>query len=350
MTEQKEISGTNGRKTRKFCILLVEDAESILYAIRDYLFNEFKVITAENAESALEQIKEENLHIDMAICDINLPGGIDGFDLLDILKKRDENIKTALITSYNINDYISLIREKQVDQIISKHSNLSLHFIYVMIRKLLEDDIFGVSKYFNDIRIYYPSELDPDFSKSERVLYSITIKSTRERVYWSELISDHLRLNHDIPESLSKLVLDELTTNAMIRAPRYEDGSFKYQKRHSEKDLLIPEYNIELDPEDFFTLQFGWYDDWVIIACTDPNGTLSKREIIYRLDRHISADSITGLPEGWADSHGRGIFLLREQVTNLIFNLQKDRRTEVICLINRKHDSPYKNISIFETE
>ena len=103
-----------------------------------------------------------------------------------------------------------------------------------------------------------------------------------------------------------------------------------------------------LDEEDCFTLQFGICDDWIIMSCLDPHGRLTQKEILYRLHRHLAMDAETGLPAGLHDSHGRGIFLLREQLSSLVFNIERDRRTEVICFYNTVSAQAYKNISVYE--
>ncbi len=334
-----------GATDRKPRILLVEDSESIMLAIHDFLVPHFEVVTADSAEEALQATGRQ--HFDLLITDINLPGN-SGFDLFRRMKASDPNLKIILITAYDINSYIHLISDLGIDQVISKHSNLSLADIFVAATKTISGDIFGVKKYFPDLRVLFPSEKSDSNELINRELRSLTIRDSNEREMAIDSVSRLLFEYGKIPESLSKLVLDEITTNAMIRAPRNADGSYKYQKVIAEKDMLIPNENIRLAPEDYFILQYGFYDQWMILVCIDPHGSLTKEEVLYRLKRHINLNPGTGLPEGLTDSHGRGIFLLREHLSHLIFNIHRKRKTEVICLYNRISDAPYKNISIYE--
>ncbi|RME92611.1 MAG: response regulator [Candidatus Hydrogenedentota bacterium] len=331
-------------------ILIVEDVESILLAFKDFLRTKFEVVgvpSYRTAISVFENALQENRPFDFVISDVHLPDG-NGLDLIQDIKNRYPKIKTALITSYEINEYIDYIQKFGIDQVISKNTHMSLHDVMVMLEKHLTGNIFGVDKYFPSLRIYYPTELRRSPWPQNRELYSVQIRSTEDRIYWTEHVSELMKEKLNVPISISKLVLDELMTNAMIRAPRDEDGSYKYQQQVKNEDKLIPATNITLDPEDYFTMQYGYYDEWVIFTTIDPNGTLRKSEILYRLKRHLSINNPMGLPEGLTDTHGRGLFLLREQLSHIIFNIERNKKTEIICLYNTMHNTPSKNISIFE--
>lgn len=335
---------------KQYKLLIVEDAESIRIALRDYFmpfFDVEAVSSAEHAQDLIQASLESNTPYDLLITDIHLEGKT-GIDLILYTHENSPYTKSALITSYDINNYIDYIKEHAIDQVISKHSQLSLHQLHVMAYKLVTQDIFGVQKYFRGIKVYYPTEVTDHNRLENRELYSVTIKSSDERIYWTDHISELLSSHGHIAAPTCKLILDEVTTNALVRAPQNDDGTHKYQVRIDEADILIPDDSIILDPEDYFTLQYGVYDDWTILVCTDPQGSLRKKEVLYRLARHIRSNPSTGLPDGLTDSHGRGIFLLREHLTHLIFNIQKNKKTEVLCLYNKNHDMPYKDISIYD--
>ena len=331
-------------------VLLVEDAESILLAIQDYLAGYFTVTpvgSAEDARDSIESLLKSKEEYDLLIADIHLPEQW-GLKLVTWVNTVSPQIKIILITSYDINNYIEFFQKEDIMQVVSKHSHFSLHELYVTAYKTLTGDIFGADKYFEDLKIYYPTEMKNSIDPENRELYSIRIRSSEERIHWTDRISAALKKVKNTPESLTKLVLDEITTNAMVRAPLHEDGGYKYQRKVPNSDVLIPFDNIILDPEDYFVIQYGYYDDWVIIASQDPHGNLNRKEILYRLKRHITTNIDTGLPDGLADTHGRGIFLLREHMTHVIFNIHRGRKTEVLCFYNTVHDIPYKNISIYE--
>lgn len=337
----------DGKKSSRR-ILLVEDVESIQLAIRDFLFSRYDVQVASSAEQAL-MILAMSPDIDLLITDIKLPE-MNGLELGRLARKLRQAIPVILITSYDVNEFIDVIREHGFSQVITKHGRMSLREIEIAIEKTLTGDIFGVKKYFPELQ-----ELPVTLRHFPRpfangVLYTTRIGSLHEKGEITDKIALQLKSQKRAPESVIKLVLDEITSNAMFRAPINDHGEFKYQTKSQHEDILHKHQDIILDEEDRFTLQFGILDDWIILCCIDPHGRLTKKEILYRLHRHLSADPTTGLPAGLHDSHGRGIFLLREQLSSVVFNIERGRRTEVICLYNTTAAQAYKNISVYEID
>lgn len=346
---QKDIRGTCMNDLKKYNILITEDSESILIALRDYLISTFSVFTASTYEQAL-QILQTNLHsnnpITLLIADIHLQEK-SGIELIRQARKMDANIKTALITSYQINDYIDSIYQYEIDQVITKHSSMSLYDIQVMAYKTITQDIFGFEKYFPDIKIT-AAEQSGHLCPQDKEIFSFTVHSFQEAMLYNDRISQNVETYNGVSPAVIRLILDELTTNALFKAPRDKNGNFKYFSE--DKNKLCHCRPLPLDEEDYFVLQYGYYQDWLLIACIDPHGTLAKQEILYRLRRHILRDNNTGFPQGLIDSHGRGLFLLREHLTHLIFNLEAKHKTEVLGFYRKGRDIPYKNISIYEKQ
>ena len=335
---------------KKYTILLVGDSESTLTAFSDYLNTDFDVSSSQNVSSAKEMIEEKkynNLYFDLIISAIHLPDDT-AFSLARYCREYSPSTIIALITSYNVNDYIESICETDISHIISKQSNLSLKYIHIMSKKILTSDIFGIQKYFSDIKVYYPTENPNDRYPNNKEIFSAVIRSSEERVYWVDKIADVFDNAMGISASYSKLILEEITINALFKAPRHDDQTYKFQKKVEGEDQLVPQENVVLDEEDYFIVQYGIYDDFMILICQDNYGTLRKKEVLYRLKRHITVNSTTGLPKGLHDFHGRGFFLLREQLTHLVVNIKRNHKTEIICLYSKKYDTVYKNISIYE--
>jgi DNA-binding NarL/FixJ family response regulator len=329
-------------------LLLVEDVASIQMAVRDFLFARYDVQVSATAEEALMTLAMSP-DIDLLITDIKLPE-MNGFELGRLARKLRPNMPIIIITSYDVNEFIDVIREHGFSQIITKHGRMSLREIEVTVEKMLTRDIFGVQKYFPQMTVV-PVTLS-NFPKNfvNGNLYEFKVGSLYDRGEISDKIAAQLKNQKKAPESTIKLVLDEISANAMFRAPVTDTGEYKYQTKNSHQDILQTHQDIVLDVEDQFLLQFGVFEEWVIICCIDPHGRLTKKEILYRLHRHLTVDPANGLPNGLHDSHGRGIFLLREQLSSLVFNIDPTRKTEVICLYNTVAAQAYKNISVYEIE
>jgi len=329
---------------KKKSVLIVEDIHSIREAIIDLLSNSYDVFGAENFDEAVDHLK--NQKIDLTITDIRLPGK-SGIDIVKYIQFNYPETLYALMTAYNINDYIHYAKEYQIWNIIPKYSFLDIHLIEVMVEKILSNDIFGVEKYFDKNFKIIDNHLNSEFEEAplNGLIYK-QIRSDQERSILCGKISKYL-IGLGAPKSIQQ-VLEELTSNAMIRAPRTNAGDYKYQFEIPSHDMVVPVDNIELSPEDYFTIGYGSTETTLFIVVRDQFGSLKKEEILHRLDRHISVDELTGLPKGLSDSHGRGLYICREISDQLIFNIETNKCTETIAMINREGRSGFKSLSIYE--
>jgi CheY-like chemotaxis protein len=333
-------------KKNQHSILIVEDIQSIREGIKDLLSEKYRVFDAENYNSAVEILEANS--IDLVITDIRMPGK-SGLDLVQKIQDEYPKVIYALITAYNINDYIHFAKEHNVWNIIPKYSFLDIRVIEIMVQKLLTNDILGVEKYFDpDFKVIKDRLDDPFEDPPENGIVYKRIKSDRDRNIVTGKISKFM-IQSGAPNSIQQ-VLEELTSNAMIRAPRDTDGRYKYQFEIPSNDLIVPLENIDLQPEDYFTIGYGQSKNTFILVTQDRFGSLAKEEILHRLDRHITNDEATGFPLGLSDSHGRGLYICREISDQLIFNIQKGKMTEIISLIDKSGRSGFKSLSIYETD
>ncbi|MDX1957310.1 MAG: response regulator [Leptospiraceae bacterium] len=326
-------------------ILVVEDINSIRIAIMDLLEEDYSVQGASNYDQAVKLLNSEKF--DLVITDIKMPGK-SGLDLIKYIRENTIDTQYALSTAYNINDFIHFAKEHSVWNIIPKYSSLDLRFIEVMVKKLLYHDIFGVGKYFDNLEIV-DSNKDSGFEPfRDNSLFIKTIRSDKERTHLCERIGKFM-VEKGAPRGIHQ-VLEELTSNAMIRAPRDNKGNSKYQYELPSKDIVIALDKIQLDTSDFFEIGYGIYKNTFLVTTRDFFGALRKEEILRRLDRHITVNETSPLPEGVTDSHGRGLFICRELSDHIIFNIKKDVRTEVIALVDTISAKSFKSLSIYEIE
>ena len=76
-------------------VLLVDDHEEIRRLMRIALGKEFDVIEAGTGDEALEMIRQERPHL--VLLDIMMPGGLDGLDVLKIVKSTPELADTLVV-------------------------------------------------------------------------------------------------------------------------------------------------------------------------------------------------------------------------------------------------------------
>jgi CheY-like chemotaxis protein len=304
-------------------ILIVDDIESIRIAIKDFLSKDYYVLTASNGEIALNLLRKVN--IDMIISDIRMPD-MDGITLLINVQKFFPKVKYALITAYNINDYIHYARKYKIWNIIPKSSFLDLQFIKSMIYKQLSNDIFGFNKYFSDIELQqiklselYKFYKDSNLILTNKVVHSITIQSEEERNKVCEIIFELFKRMY--APNILRVLLEEFSINA---------------RDYGSENFKIP-----------IKMQFGVYDKKFLIGVNDFRGILNFDEVLYRLERNLTLDR-NGLPLSINDLHGRGLFIARENLDHLIFNIKENQETEILGILDSENELRYKAISIYK--
>src|SRR5688500_11783229 len=85
-------------------VLLVEDAIEEVFMLRSFLekAGPFQVTIAQDGEAAARLIKERRF--DLVITDLNLPG-MDGYDLIRLIKAKTPDLPMLAITGYTANHY-----------------------------------------------------------------------------------------------------------------------------------------------------------------------------------------------------------------------------------------------------
>jgi len=82
----------------KPCLLVVDDEPNALFGITQILQDEgYKVITASNGKEALESLEKNT--VNLVVTDLKMPG-LSGMELLQEIKKLDQDIPIILLTAY----------------------------------------------------------------------------------------------------------------------------------------------------------------------------------------------------------------------------------------------------------
>lgn len=133
-TREAEVFLQGGRET----ILLVDDEEFILDFGKKLLVNSgYKVLTAADGESALQQFREGSEQIDLVILDLIMPG-IGGKKCLEGLIKKAPNVKVLIASGYTFNGTIKEAVEAGASGFINKPYDL--HQMLKEIRGVLDKD------------------------------------------------------------------------------------------------------------------------------------------------------------------------------------------------------------------
>ena len=82
-------------------VLVIDDEESILQSMKFLLGNSgYTVMTAADATAGLKIIKELEHELSVIVTDLFLPGGFDGFDIIEAVKDLGTHIPIIMITAF----------------------------------------------------------------------------------------------------------------------------------------------------------------------------------------------------------------------------------------------------------
>jgi len=94
-------------------VLIIDDEKPILDSLRFMLSGSgYTVVTAMSATEGLKQIKELEHELSVIITDLALPGGFDGFDIIEAVKDLETHIPIIMITAYgNIENAVKAMQK-----------------------------------------------------------------------------------------------------------------------------------------------------------------------------------------------------------------------------------------------
>jgi anti-sigma regulatory factor (Ser/Thr protein kinase) len=215
----------------------------------------------------------------------------------------------VVVVGDDLNDdgLITLMLEGPVRHLVRDPEDRDLE---ITSEKLVTGDMFGLEKY-----------LDTDAPVGERVITSDIEKriAMAEVTAWAEAIGVRRPIVHRLAS-----VIDELLMNALHDAPR------------ESKPVL------ELTTEQRRAI-LRWAADahTIAISVSDEYGAIRQRDVIdhvrrARVDRGRPNEARTDDPGA-----GLGLYLVLANVASLIVNVERGRRTEVVCLFDRpRRDRP----------
>jgi CheY-like chemotaxis protein len=277
-------------------ILIVDDEHTIRMMLSDFLENKYTILSAENGQQALDILAQRT--VDLVISDINMPG-MNGIELLRTLRTMYPALKTALITAYNVDEYIELIKNDGISNIIPKTVPFNFSELESIVHGLISGEVFGLERYLLPAKTILATY---------RVTTSREGRNVREEI--SGLFVRQFGTSGDI-----KLVLDEIITNAIYHAPVTAEGIEKYS--------VFSE--IKLDPDEYIDVVCGYDQEKYGVSVTDLKGRLRKETVLAKIGRQLSG-------KGLLDDSGRGIHMSRVFADRMIINIDRGKKTEVVVL------------------
>ncbi|MBD3390948.1 MAG: response regulator [Chitinivibrionales bacterium] len=283
-------------------ILLVDDEVDFLDVVGEFLEDEgYEMTTAENGRQALAILERQTF--DLLLSDINMPG-MKGFELLREAAARYPAMRRALITAYDVRDYLYMAKNYDIGNIITKTTPFNFDEIRVLLRTILTGDIFGLGHYIKG------------------TIHTKTIRQAGEIEDAVTTIAESME--EDEHKRKFRQALGEIVVNAFFYGARDERGD--------QKDKW--EFGAELSPREAVIVSWGSDAEKTGASVTDQKGRLTKKEVLYWLERNTTKGS-DGLSLGLLDEHGKGLYIARETIDRFIVNVEKGKRTEAV-MINYK--------------
>lgn len=273
-------------------ILVIDDSELIQEMMVYFLSDDYEVMSVGSGEEGIDVVAD--YAPDLVICDINMPGR-DGVETLAEIKTILPQVRTALMTAYEVENYIRLAKEQDIGNIITKTDPFNVEELLHTVENLITGDrIFGLENYL----------------ASNAKIQKRYIRTHGDMLTTIDEIETYLKPRKAM---LFRLALDELMSNAIWHAPVNPDGTPKYEKGS----------DITLEDDEIVEVTYGRDDEKYGVAVADSSGSTSKKRILRALDRQISG-------EGMEDVSGRGTMMIRKILDRCIINIDLGKRTEVI--------------------
>lgn len=291
-------------------LLVVDDEESVRSVLVDQLSRHgYTAAQAENGCQALELISKRK--IDLVISDVQMPQ-MDGFEFFRILEKQHPEIKHVLMTIYDVDQYISLIKKHNIGNILVKGAELNFNEVNCYLKAILTGDIFGLEKFFSDTQIQKVSLIR--YSDAKRVINEIIEAVPQKQQPYLEV------------------AIDELVSNAFFHGVLQLTGI--------PRDQWSEDY--EIDQQAAISVAWTIDGEKIGVAIEDPKGNLKKGDVLKWLD--------TCREEQLGFEHGRGLMLVRKLIDRMIINVDPGKRTECIIIqyLNRKKNLQSKPLMVHE--
>lgn len=251
------------------------------------------------------------------------------------MSKQNLHAATILLSQSKIKELHRYFSKEHSTNILAKGKDgqLNPRELVTTVRKIFNQDIFGVKHYVNygtESEVYHIRDSD------QRSEYIDTVREFCNRF--------HLRTS--TIQSV-ELFCEELLMNAIYDAPRDSDGNELYG-RISRKDRVI------LKPRDAARMEFACDGEKLVVSVSDPFGGITWEVVQRYLARCFSGNrKIANLSDG--GGAGLGLYFCFTAANSFIINVHPDKRSEFIGIFDltsspRDRNRLYSSLHFFSTE
>jgi len=294
-------------------ILIIDRDQSSNEHLRGLLHPRYDVMVAPTLKEARDLLT--HYESSLVLCDFEFCKDLDPHFPIEIPRIQPK-ARLALISRLDTEYYLPFFLEWHCYHVLPKLPFYNLSEVFVFIENILDPlRSYGLSRY-----------LAPD---AECRNLRISSRVDKNRTV-DEVINFFASCEYEVHELYDvRLIMEEGINNAIFHAFVDDRGNSKY----------LSENFHSLDPEDEVWLEFGADATTVGFCITDNKGGLQPEKIVRTMSRQYNR-------EGLYDESGRGLYLARLLSANMIFNIEKGKRTQVINLFYEKRLNIPKSFSI----
>ena len=255
-----------------------------------------------------------------------------------VLRVSKQNLPTPtiLLSQSKIRDLHQYFSKEHSTNILAKSKDglLNSRELITTVRKIFNQDIFGVKHYVNygtESEVYHIRDSE------QRAEYIDTVREFCNRF--------HLRTS--TIQSV-ELFCEELLMNAIYDAPRDSQGKELYGNI-SRKDRVI------LKPRDAARMEFACDGEKLVVSVSDPFGGITWEVVQRYLARCFSGNrKITNLGDEGGGA-GLGLYFCFTAANSCIINVHPDKRSEFIGIFDlnssaKERNRLYSSLHFFSTE
>ncbi len=252
--------------------------------------------------------------IDILVCNSPEP------EIFSLARELQPKMRTVLVTESTMEQYSKQLLGKEdtlIDHVVANRvpAHWTINELRVTVQKILRADIFGINKY-----------LAPATPIQE-----LTVKGSNDRETFNTMVMNFAEENR-LGQYMAKLVFgitEELLMNAIYDAP-VAGGHHHYGE-------LPRTTSVELRPDEYSKLNFGCDGSVFGISVADPFGALTRQKLFQYLKKVLRRSDSTNLIDTKKGGAGLGLFKILYSSHSLICNVEPQKCTEVMALIDIQH-------------
>ena len=284
-------------------ILIIDKDQTSNEHLRGFLHPRYEVTVAPMLQEAMDQLTEKPY--DLVLGDFEIFQNF-GDNLPDEIRKHQSQVKIALLSGVDAEFYIDYLLVWQCFHVLPKLPFYNARDVLLFIENILDPmNAFGLPRYLS---------MDAEWSSKR-----ITSRQDKNRSV-EEIINFFAGCEYEIHELYDvRLIMEEIINNAIFHAFVDKDAKPRYRS----------DYFDSLKDDEEVWLAFGSDATTIGFSVTDNRGLLTPEIILRKLSRQYNR-------EGLYDESGRGLYLARNLSGNMIFNIEKGRRTQIVTLFYEK--------------